>query len=302
MLVYSHPDCARHEVPDGHPERSDRMGAVMAGLEHAGLLAQVETRQASRASNEELAGVHATDLIQILTTTSPTDNLVAIDADTCMGPTSLSAAIHAAGAVLDGVRAVLDGTHRRAFCAVRPPGHHAEADAAMGFCLFNSVAVGAHAALEQLERVAILDFDVHHGNGTVDIFKNRPEVLVCSSFQHPFYPFRYADIHRPNIVNTPLPAGTASDAFRQAIERDWLPALDAHRPQLILVSAGFDAHAHDPLAQLQLQTDDFRWITELIVDQAERFADGAVVSTLEGGYDLDALAASAAAHVGALAA
>ena len=219
-----------------------------------------------------------------------------------MGPPTLAAAALAAGAAADAVRALLNDEAKRAFCAVRPPGHHAEAGGAMGFCLYNNVALGAVTALAdpRVTRVAILDFDVHHGNGTVDIFKDRPEVLVCSSFQHPFYPHRYTDLDRGHIVNTPLPAGTGSRAFRAAIERDWLPALERHKPQLILVSAGFDAHRLDPLAQLELEEADFRWVTELIVDQAEAYAGGRVASTLEGGYDLAALAQSAAAHVAAL--
>ncbi len=172
----------------------------------------------------------------------------------------------------------------------------------MGFCFFNSVALGAHVALEHgdIERVAILDFDVHHGNGTVDIFKDRPEVLVCSSFQHPHYPYRLFDIERPNIVNTPLDAGTDGTGFRSAIERDWLPALEAHKPQLILVSAGFDAHRADPLGGLFLEEADYRWVTELIADAAARYCGGRVVSTLEGGYDLDALAHCVEAHLQAL--
>jgi acetoin utilization deacetylase AcuC-like enzyme len=201
--------------------------------------------------------------------------------------------------VADAVTALLAGDDTRAFCAVRPPGHHAEAGMAMGFCFYNNVAVGAVTALEHadVDRVAILDFDVHHGNGTVDIFRDTPEVLVCSSFQHPFYPYRHTNLRRPNIVNTPLAAGCSSAAFRQAIERDWLPALAAHRPQLILVSAGFDAHQLDPLGELNLDEADYRWVTQLIVEAANTSARGRVVSTLEGGYNLDALARSVGAHL-----
>jgi acetoin utilization deacetylase AcuC-like enzyme len=172
----------------------------------------------------------------------------------------------------------------------------------MGFCFYNNVAVGAVTALEdpRIERVAILDFDVHQGNGTIDVFKDSPEVLVCSSFQAPFYPHRHMDVERPNIVNTRLGAGCGSEAFRQAIEDDWSPALAAHRPQVVLVSAGFDAHRLDPLAELNLDEEDYRWVTRLIVDAANDFADGRVVSTLEGGYDLHALARSVGAHLEAL--
>jgi acetoin utilization deacetylase AcuC-like enzyme len=300
MHLFTHPDCLAHEVPQGHPERPQRLRAVMAGLENSGLLEQLTVEEATPVSTEQLLEIHGQSLLDALQSTSPDAGIVAVDADTSMGPHSLSAAAHAAGAVVNGVNRVLSGQTSRVFCAVRPPGHHAEADAAMGFCLYNSIALGAQAALKQAQRVAILDFDVHHGNGTVDIFKDRPEVLVCSSFQHPYYPFRYADLQRRNIINTPLAAGTGSDGFRQAIERDWLPALNEHRPEVILVSAGFDAHADDPLAQLQLMEDDFHWVTELIVDQANQFSGGRIVSTLEGGYDLSALAASAQAHVSAL--
>jgi acetoin utilization deacetylase AcuC-like enzyme len=285
-----------------HPERPDRLRAVLQHLEASGLLQELQQREARAVSFEQLQSIHDPDYLEVLEQTSPETGLMPVDADTSMGPHSLSAAAYAAGAVVDAVNAVLQGDAERAFCAVRPPGHHAEANAGMGFCFYNSIALGAQTALAHpdIDRVAILDFDVHHGNGTVDIFKDRPEVLVCSSFQHPYYPHRYADIQRPNIVNTPLPAGTGSAEFRHAVEADWSTAVAHHRPQLILVSAGFDAHRSDPLAQLELSEDDFRWVTELIADFANRYAGGRIVSTLEGGYDLAALAASAHAHIEAL--
>jgi acetoin utilization deacetylase AcuC-like enzyme len=204
--------------------------------------------------------------------------------------------------VIDAVNAVLDGDDQSAFCSVRPPGHHAESDAAMGFCFFNSIAVGADLALArpEISRVAVLDFDVHHGNGTAEIFKDRPEVLVCSSFQHPFYPHRYHDLVRPSIVNTPLPAGTGSQGFRAALEADWLPALETHKPDLILVSAGFDAHRDDPLAGLNLADDDYAWVAELILSAARSHSRGRMVSALEGGYDLAALARSVHAYLARL--
>ena len=185
------------------------------------------------------------------------------------------------------------------FLAARPPGHHAESNAAMGFCFFNSIAVGAEAALmhPDVERVAVLDFDVHHGNGTVEIFRDRPEVLVCSSFQHPYYPHRYHDLTRPNVVNTPLPAGTGSSGFRAALEADWLPALAQHQPDLILVSAGFDAHREDPLAGLELTDEDYAWVASLILSAAVSHCQGRVVSALEGGYELGALARSVHAYL-----
>ncbi|MDE0349788.1 MAG: histone deacetylase family protein [Gammaproteobacteria bacterium] len=294
---FTHDDCLRHETPTGHPERPARLSAVVDRFEADGLLGECSLRTPAPADDEALARVHDRRYIDALVRVAPADGLLQVETDTVMSPGSLNAARLAAGAVVEAVERVLDGAARRAFCAVRPPGHHAESRTVMGFCLFNSIAAGAAAALERVGRVAILDFDVHHGNGTVEIFQDRPEVLVCSSFQYPYYPGIRQDVARPNIVNTPLAAGTGSRDFRTAVERDWLPALESHRPELILVSAGFDAHRADPLAGLELEDDDYRWVTGLIVDAAERFADGRVVSTLEGGYDLDALARCAALHV-----
>jgi len=285
----------------GHPERPARLGAVLRHFEETGLAADLDVRMASPVSEEELARVHDIGYLRSLYAARPTEGLVAIDADTALAPGSLVAAELAAGAVRDAVSAVLAGTAHNAFCAVRPPGHHAERDIAMGFCFFNNVAVGADTACSAgLDRVAVLDFDVHHGNGTVDIFRDRAEVLVCSSFQHPHYPYRLHDVEAPNLVHTPLAAGSTGTEFRHAIERDWIPAVERHRPQLILVSAGFDAHRDDPLADLRLVEDDFRWVTALIVALANTYAEGRVVSVLEGGYDLRALSRSAAVHVEAL--
>jgi acetoin utilization deacetylase AcuC-like enzyme len=302
MLLYTHPRCLDHRMQPRHPESPARLRAVLRHLETSGLLQLMTVRDATPVSGPILERVHDRAYLDALQRLSPSDGLVAIDADTYLGPETLEAAAFAAGAVADAVDAVLDGDSDRAFCAVRPPGHHAEIGMAMGFCFYNNVAIGAAAALERdgIERVAVVDFDVHHGNGTVDIFKDDPRVLVCSSFQHPFYPNRGTDLRRPNLVHTPLPAGCGSDAFRQAIERDWRPALARHRPQVILVSAGFDAHRRDPLGGLGLTEEDFRWVTRLIVDAADDSAEGRVVSTLEGGYDLDALATSVAAHLEAM--
>ncbi len=298
---FTHPDCLRHETPAGHPERPARLRAVVERLQADGLLDELTRRTPTPADDDALARVHDREYVDAIARVAPTEGLLRVETDTIMSPGSLHAARLAAGAVSEAVQRVLDGAALRAFCAVRPPGHHAESRTVMGFCLFNSIAVGAAAALERVSRVAILDFDVHHGNGTVEIFQDRPEVLACSSFQYPYYPGVRQSVVRPNIVNTPLPAGTGSDGFRKAVERDWLPAIEAHRPELILVSAGFDAHRADPLAGLALEDDDYRWITAFIVDAAERFANGRVVSTLEGGYDLDALARCAALHVEGLA-
>ncbi len=295
--LFTHDDCLEHRTPAGHPERPARLAAVLERLRADGLLDEVAVRTPSPATDAALARVHDPRYVQAIASVAPESGFVRVESDTVLSPGSLHAARLAAGAVGEAVERVLDGTAERAFCAVRPPGHHAESRTVMGFCLFNSIAVGAATALERVERVAILDFDVHHGNGTVEIFQDRPEVLVCSSFQYPYYPGIRQTVERPNIVNTPLAAGTDSRTFRTAVERDWLPALETHRPELILVSAGFDAHRADPLAGLALEDDDYRWITALIVDAASRFADGRIVSTLEGGYDLDALARSASLHV-----
>ena len=261
---------------------------------------EVETLTPDLVSYELLTRVHTEAYVENLKQLSPIKGLVRLDVDTAMGPTTLSAARRAAGATTTAVDLALNHEHSRSFCVVRPPGHHAETDHLMGFCLFNSVAVAADYALERVSRVAILDFDVHHGNGTVEIFAERPEVLVCSSFQFPCYPYRLQQLERENIVNTPLPEGTGSRDFRIAIERDWITAIERHKPELFLVSAGFDAHREDPFAGLDLVDDDYRWITNLIVDLSKQFAGGRVVSTLEGGYELNALARSARIHLESL--
>lgn len=302
MLLISDPVFLEHAVPRGHPERPERLTALLAHWQQQGILDRVRMETADPVDAALLSAVHSSEHLQRLTALAPATDLAYVDPDTILSTGSLHAATCAAGAMVQALNVILDGREQRAFCAVRPPGHHAERDNAMGFCLYNSVAVAAASALNHagVDRVAILDFDVHHGNGTVDIFRDEPRVLVCSSFQHPFYPHRNTNIAAAHLVYTPLPAGSGSDVFRLAIERDWLPALHQHQPDLILVSAGFDAHARDPLAQLQLDSDDFRWVTQLIAAAAERYCAGRVLSTLEGGYDLPALCESATAHVVAL--
>lgn len=286
----------------GHAERPDRLRAIARHLTSTGLLAEFDLRAAAPVAQATIARVHDDAYLASLEALLPVEGLAAVDPDTALCPASLTAAHMATGAVVDAVNAVLDGEDNTAFCSVRPPGHHAESDAAMGFCFYNSIAVGAEVALQRPEvsRVAILDFDVHHGNGTVQIFQNRPEVLVCSSFQHPYYPHRYYDLDRPNLINTPLPAGTGSRQFRNALEADWLPALEQHQPDLILVSAGFDAHRDDPLAGLDLTDEDFGWVASLILAAARSHSQGRLVSTLEGGYDLSALARSVHAYLAGL--
>lgn len=303
LRLYTHSACLQHDPGPGHPESPARLRAVLAALDRD-RFAALDRIEAPRASTEALERVHDPAYVARILASAPSDGLARLDEDTLMSPASAEAALRAAGAVAAAVDAVLNERASRAFCAVRPPGHHATADQAMGFCLFNNVAVGAAHALAEhgIERVAIADFDVHHGNGTQDIFAREPRVLFVSSHQWPLYPGSGSaeETGVGNLLNAPLPPETGSRAFRQTWEERLLPRLDAFRPQLLLVSAGFDGHRADPLAQLQLDADDYAWLTARLVDIARVHAAGRVVSTLEGGYDLDALAASASAHVAAL--
>ncbi|MCW5591531.1 MAG: histone deacetylase family protein [Burkholderiales bacterium] len=303
VVLVTHADCILHEMGMHHPESPERLKAVLDALDASGFGGQLDEREAPRAEPEELARVHAGAHIDTVYASAPEEDYAYLDPDTSMNRMSLSASLRAAGAVVRATDLVLEGSATRAFCAVRPPGHHATPLRAMGFCIFNNVAVGAAHALERhgLERVAILDFDVHHGNGTEDMFRDDPRVMFCSTFQHPYYPFCGADSRAPNVVNVPLPAMTDGGAFRAAVERTWLPALERFEPQLVMVSAGFDAHREDPLAHLQLEDDDYEWITERIAEVADRSAGGRIVSTLEGGYNTRALARSVVRHVRALA-
>ena len=303
MRIYSHLDCVNHETPEGHPERSDRLAFLLAHLEQTGFTQDHPVLEASLIADELVHQAHHPELLQRLRQSNPDEGLTALDPDTWMGPTSIAAALQAAGSVWQGVNDVVSGDEAQVFCAVRPPGHHAEFDSPMGFCLLNSVAIAAINALSLagIDRVAILDFDVHHGNGTVDLCQKHPEILVCSSFQHPHYPDRLHDVVASNIVNTPLAAGASGDDFRRAISSSWWQAVETHQPDLILISAGFDAHRDDPLAHINLDEGDFAWVTAEITALAEQFSQGRIVSTLEGGYDLPALADSTLAHLEVLA-
>jgi acetoin utilization deacetylase AcuC-like enzyme len=300
--LFTHPDCALHEMGEGHPESPERLRAVMAAIREAGLESRLSLREAPPASREQLSRVHDEEYVDAVIAAAPAHGYVYLDPDTSMNPKSLSAALRAAGAVVAATDLVVAGEASSAFCAVRPPGHHATPSRSMGFCLFNNVAVGAAHALEVhgLARVAILDFDVHHGNGTEDAFHEDERVLFCSTFQHPYYPYSGADSSNEHVINTPLPAMTDGRGFRAAVERDWLPALDAFRPEMVFVSAGFDAHREDPLAYLKLGDEDYRWVTERLREVAERHAGGRIVSTLEGGYNTTALGRCVVEHLNAL--
>ena len=300
--LISHPDCENHECK-GHPERPERLRAITDLLAASGLAQDLNLLTAEEIALEDLTSVHPSPFVQHIISLAPEGSAqVWLDPDTFMSQGSLRAARLAAGSCIQAVELVLSGQTDNVFCAVRPPGHHAELAASMGFCIFNNIAIGAEHALKHpgIDRIAILDFDVHHCNGTVDIFKDRDEILVCSSFQHPFYPNRYNDFENDHVVTTPLMAGSGSHEFRSAIETQWTPAIERHRPDMIFVSAGFDAHRDDPVGGLKLVEDDFSWITRLIRNYAADFAENRIVSSLEGGYDLKALANSVATHIGEL--
>jgi len=303
LQLFTHAICLQHDPGPGHAECPARLRAVLEALDQD-RFATLDRVEAPRATREQLQRVHAPAHVERILAITPQAQTVRLDEDTLMSPASAEAGLRAAGAVVAAVDAVMAGRATRAFCAVRPPGHHATPDTAMGFCLFNNIAVGAAHAMAAygLKRVAIADFDVHHGNGTQDIFERDPRVLFISTHEQPLYPGTgNADEHGVgNIVNAPLSPGEGSYEFRALWNDVLLPRLHAFTPQLVLVSAGFDAHQRDPLANLQLQTEDYAWITERLVDVARAHAGGKLVSTLEGGYDLQALASSASAHVGAL--
>lgn len=302
-LYLTHPSCRLHEMGSWHPESPERLDAISDQLLASGLMPFLDERQAPAATREAILRVHAASYLDSLQSRLPQgDGYTTIDPDTLMNRHTLEAALHAAGAAVAAVDAVMTGQAETAFCAVRPPGHHACRDRAMGFCFLNNVAIGAaHAmAVHGVQRLAIIDFDVHHGNGTEQAFSGDERVLMCSFFQHPFFPNSGVDQPAVNMLNVPMPAYTAGQAVRALVTERWLPRLEAHRPELILVSAGFDAHREDDMAQMGLVEADYAWITEQIVGVADRYAGGRIVSTLEGGYSLSALGRSVVAHIRAL--
>ena len=282
--------------PD-HPECPERLASISDHVIALGLDPYVVRHEATPATREQLSRVHSPAYVEAIEHAAPASGLRYLDPDTALNPHSVRAALHAAGAAVNAVDLVCGGEHQKAFCAVRPPGHHAESRRAMGF--FNNVAVGAaHAlAVHGLARVAIVDFDVHHGNGTEEMFSDDPRVLMVSTFQYTLYPYSGVDNPAPNMVNIPLSAGSGGAEFRDAVVERWLPALDEQQPELILISAGFDAHREDPLAGLQFTESDYAWVTRELCSVARRHADGRIVSSLEGGYALSALGRSAAAHI-----
>jgi acetoin utilization deacetylase AcuC-like enzyme len=295
----THSLCLKHEMGAHHPECPARIHAVEDQLIASGLFGYLQHLEAPEATREQLLRVHDARYIDAIAAASPRQGRVALDPDTEMNPFTYPAALRAAGAAVMGVDLVMAGQVENAFCNVRPPGHHAESARAMGFCIFNNVAVGAAHALAAhgLSRVAIADFDVHHGNGTESMFHDDPRVMLCSTFQHPFYPYVGADSGNDHIINVPLAAGAGSEEFRDAVTRQWLPALERFQPEFLLISAGFDAHWEDDMAMLKLGDADYAWVTEQLKKIAERHCQRRVVSTLEGGYELHALGRSAMAHI-----
>ena len=299
--LVTHPICLEHVNPPGHPEQVARLEYILAALEGKAL----ERVKAPLVAEDDLLLVHPRDYIAGIRSAAPSQGWVQLDGDTFMSPGSLEAAHRAAGGAVRAVDLVMAGDASNAFVACRPPGHHAETSTAMGFCFFGNVAIAAKHALEHhgLDRVAIIDFDVHHGNGTQDLVEGDARILFCSTHQSPLFPGT-GHAHETgvanNVLNVPLADGTGSAKFREVMENMVLPAVDAFKPQLILISAGFDAHAADPLAGMRLTEEDFAWVSDRICDLADMHAQGRVVANLEGGYDLDALAASVAAHVDVL--
>lgn len=302
IALISHPECELHEAGHSHPEQPARVQVIQSALKQYHFHVPVNFYQAPLATKEQLTLAHSQEHLDWLFSIAPRHGYVEIDPDTCMNPHTLHAALRAAGAVIYAVDLVMKGEVQAAFCNVRPPGHHAEHGNAMGFCFFNNVAAGARYAMLKYDllRIAIIDFDVHHGNGTQNIFQQDEHVLYCSSFEHPFYPGYDSELDNEHLLPVPLTAGTGGAEYRALVEAAWFEKIAAFQPQLIFISAGFDAHQKDPLADINLAKPDYVWLTSEITALAKKYCDGRVISVLEGGYNLDALAQCVPAHVDAL--
>ena len=295
----THPVCFKHDMGEDHPECPARLHAIEDQLIASGLMHFLDQHQAPKVTREQLLRVHSEAYIDFVFARSPQSGLVQLDGDTAMNQFSLEAALVSAGAAVKAVDMVMAREAENAFCSIRPPGHHAGREMAAGFCIFNNVAVAAAHAMEQhgLQRIAIADFDVHHGDGTENIFHEDPRVMLCSTFRHPYYPYCGADSGNEHIINVPLKAGTSGENFRAAVSKNWLTALESFKPQLILISAGFDAHREDDMGGLALREADYAWVTEELKSLAARYAEDRIVSLLEGGYSLHALGRSVVAHI-----
>ena len=295
----SHPDCHAHDTVEGHPESARRLSAIEDKFISSGLADFISFHDAPEATQAQLSRVHSARHLAAMEAMMPESGYARLDPDTVISPETMSAAKRAAGAAVFAVDLLMSGQSKNAFCAVRPPGHHAERERAMGFCLFNNLAVGAAHALDAhgLKRIAIVDFDVHQGNGTEDIFVGDDRVLYCSTFQHPFFPYTTPPENSERVVSIPLDASAKSAEFRAAVTHHWLPALERFQPEMIFISAGFDAHRDDEMSYVSLTDDDFRWVAEQLVLIADKFASGRIISVLEGGYELHSLARCVDTHM-----